>query len=192
MTRREREALVRRISALERRRVPAREPLAADGSVVWARLVRVMGRGDPEAVGHALEDLPAWNELRSTMDPEHVANVLHTFASIDCNDWGSEQTGRWNLARTVYFALAREWGGPLALPAVVAEIYLRDPETRPIHNCETCGYRIPTYVGPGYEEREAYFVRCQLCDGRIRWRWIRLRTSPVDARGYATAGPLQD
>src|SRR5689334_21787163 len=60
------------------------------------------------------------------MAPEHVAVVLQTFAT---EDWVSGRTGPCTLARVVSHALARKWGGPLALPADVAEVYLRIDRT---------------------------------------------------------------
>src|SRR5579864_2891037 len=82
------------------------------------------------------------------MIPTHIALVLRTFPT---EDWVSGRTGPCTLARIVAHALAREWGGPLALPAEVAEVYLREPETLPLHTCTNCGYRTPTFVGRGYE-----------------------------------------
>ena len=140
-----------------------------------------MYSGDPGAVCRSIEDLPTWQALIPTMDPAHVAIVLDVFAS---EDWVREQTGRCNLARTVYHLLAGDQAGPLALPKLVAEVCLNDPDTLPIHKCEACGYRIPTYIGPRAEQREVYFTECPLCGGRIRWELIRMYDSPIGPDGY--------
>ena len=104
-------------------------------------------------------------------------------------DWVRERTGRCILALTVYHALSRVWDGPLALPRAVAQVYLDDPDTLPIHRCEACGYRIPTYAGPGSEQREVYFTECPLCGGRIRWELMRMSASPVGPDGYPLRNP---
>jgi hypothetical protein len=174
-----RSRLIQRLDKLEAR-LRLKTPRSL-GPVVWERLLRVMGSGDPGAARHALEDLPTWRPLIPTMDAEHVAIVLDVFAS---EDWVRSRTGRCNLALTVYHALSRVWDGPLALPKAVADVYLSDPETLPIHRCEKCGYRIPTYAGPGSEQREAYFTKCPLCGGRIRWELMRLSDSPIGPDGY--------
>ena len=61
-------------------------------------------------------------------------------------------------------------GLPLALPPVVAQVYLDDPGVVAIHDCENCGYEVPM----GYGEPHAspakplriYFDRCPLCGGK--------------------------
>jgi hypothetical protein len=153
-----------------------------DTRIVWERLLRVMGRGDHGAVRQALEDLPTWKKLIPTMDPAHVDIVIDTWAS---GDWiRTPGTGRGNLALHMYHALSGVWHGPLALPKAVAEIYLHDPSALPIHECERCDYLIPTYRGPGSEQREVYFVECPVCGGRIRWKLFWLHDSPVGPDGY--------
>src|ERR1700730_766954 len=81
--------LGRRLDKLEARLRP-KTPRSLS-PVVWERLLRVMGSGDPGAVRHALEDLPTWQALIPTMNAEHVAIVLDVFAS---EDWVRERTGR--------------------------------------------------------------------------------------------------
>jgi hypothetical protein len=120
------------------------------------------------------------------MDVEHVAIVLDVFAS---EDWLRERTGGCNLARAAYDLLERHRDGPLALPKVVAEVCLNDPDTLPIHKCEAGGYRIPTYIGPGSEQREVHFTKCPLCGGRIRWELMRLSDSPIGPDGYPLPTP---
>jgi len=181
-----RDSFFRRLDAVERRLGASRDPREVDTRVVWERLLPVMGMGDSDAVRHALEDLPAWKVLIPTMDPEHVTIVLDTFAN---DDWVCTGTGRSNLALTVYHALSRVWDGPLALPKAVAAVYLSDPDTLPIHGCEACHYRIPTYIGSGAEQREVSFVECPLCGGRIRWELMRLSDSPVGPDGYPLHSP---
>jgi hypothetical protein len=174
-----RNRLLRRLKKVEERFLPRQQRLST--SVVWERLLTVMGRGDPEPVRRALQDLPTWDLLIPTMHPEHLAIVLDTFAN---DDWVRTQTGRSSLALAVYHALGGVWSGPVAIPKAVGEVYLNDAEALPIHSCEACGYRIPTYIGPGAEQREVSFVECPLCGGRIRWELMRLSDSPVGPDGY--------
>jgi hypothetical protein len=59
----------------------------------------------------------------------------------------------------------------------------------PIHKCEACRYRIPTYIGPGSGQREVYFTKCPLCGGRIGWELMRLSDSPIGPDGYPLPTP---
>lgn len=170
--------LIARLSKMETRLLP--KPPVVDGRYVWARLAPLMKCGDSDAVRRALDTVPTWGELAPTMAPEHVAVVLRTFVT---EDWVRGRTGPCTLARVVSHALAREWGGPLALPAEVAEVYLREPETLPLHTCTSCGYRTPTFVGHGYDKHPAYFSRCPLCAGRVRWCLLATSESPVGPDG---------
>lgn len=61
---------------------------------------------------------------------------------------------------------------PLAdeLPAALVEVYLRDDDAEPLHDCERCGLAVPVRAGRrcGHEaavERE-YFPACPKCGGR--------------------------
>jgi hypothetical protein len=178
--------LEKRLARVEARLSARTKPPEVNAAAVWERLLSVMGRGDPGAVRRALEGLPTWQALIPTMDPQHVAIVLDVFAG---EDWVRERTGRSNLALTVYHVLSRVWDGPLALPKAVADVYLNDPDTLPIHKCEACGYRIPTHIGSGAEQREVYFAECPLCGGRIHWELMLAHDSPVGPDGYPLRAP---
>jgi hypothetical protein len=59
---------------------------------------------------------------------------------------------------------------PDALPAELVEVYLRDDEAEPLHDCERCGLPVPVHAGRrcGHEasvDRE-YFPTCPRCGGR--------------------------
>lgn len=59
---------------------------------------------------------------------------------------------------------------PDALPPELVEVYLRDDEAEPLHDCERCGLPVPVHAGRrcGHEasvDRE-YFPKCPRCGGR--------------------------
>ncbi|QEG27865.1 hypothetical protein GobsT_26290 [Gemmata obscuriglobus] len=59
---------------------------------------------------------------------------------------------------------------PDALPTELVEVYLRDDEAEPLHDCERCGLPVPVRAGRrcGHEasvDRE-YFPTCPRCGGR--------------------------
>jgi hypothetical protein len=59
---------------------------------------------------------------------------------------------------------------PDALPTELVEVYLRDDEAEPLHDCERCGLPVPVHAGRrcGHEasvDRE-YFPACPHCGGR--------------------------
>lgn len=59
---------------------------------------------------------------------------------------------------------------PDCLPDKLVEVYLRDDEAEPLHDCERCGLAVPVRVARrcGHEaaaERE-YFPTCPRCGGR--------------------------
>lgn len=59
---------------------------------------------------------------------------------------------------------------PASLPAELVEVYLRDDEAEPLHDCERCGLPVPVHAGrrSGHEasvDRE-YFPHCPQCGGR--------------------------
>jgi len=59
---------------------------------------------------------------------------------------------------------------PCELPQELVEVYLRDHEAEPLHDCEDCGLPVPVRCGRrlGREpvaERE-YFPACPSCGGR--------------------------
>ncbi len=59
---------------------------------------------------------------------------------------------------------------PSRVPSEVVEVYLKDDDAEPLHDCEKCGLAVPVRVARrhGHEaaiERE-YFPTCPCCGGR--------------------------
>ncbi len=58
---------------------------------------------------------------------------------------------------------------PDSLPAVLVEVYLRDADAEPLHDCGGCGLPVPVRVGhrTGHEPtcERVYFARCPHCGG---------------------------
>jgi hypothetical protein len=54
---------------------------------------------------------------------------------------------------------------PYALPANVAEVYLKDPQAYPEHECEKCCYRVPVTKDSATGTVKRYFPQCPLCGG---------------------------
>jgi hypothetical protein len=71
---------------------------------------------------------------------------------------------------------------PAALPAELVEVYLRDAEAEPLHDCEACGLPVPVRAAwrAGHEPAadRVYFPACPQCGGR---------TGPHAYWGRATA-----
>src|SRR5215207_2123654 len=59
---------------------------------------------------------------------------------------------------------------PKALPVELVEVYLRDDEAEPLHDCESCGLPVPVHAGRrcGHEASvdHEYFPNCPHCGGR--------------------------
>jgi hypothetical protein len=59
---------------------------------------------------------------------------------------------------------------PDALPAELVEVYLKDTEAEPLHDCESCGLPVPVRAGwrAGHEPSadRVYFPACPHCGGR--------------------------
>ncbi len=59
---------------------------------------------------------------------------------------------------------------PPALPAALVEVYLRDDDAEPLHDCEACGLPVPVKAGRrcGHEPtpERVYFPSCPHCGGR--------------------------
>ena len=59
---------------------------------------------------------------------------------------------------------------PPALPQELVEVYLRDDEAEPLHDCERCGLVVPVRAGwrSGHEPScdRVYFPACPHCGGR--------------------------
>ena len=72
---------------------------------------------------------------------------------------------------------------PTELPAELVEVYLRDAEAEPLHDCEACGLPVPVKVGwrAGHEPTadRVYFPACPHCGGRTGYHafWGRPRPS---------------
>jgi hypothetical protein len=75
---------------------------------------------------------------------------------------------------------------PPALPAELAEVYLRDAEAEPLHDCEACGLPVPVRAGwrAGHEPSadRVYFPVCPHCGGRTGPHafWARAATAATN------------
>ena len=106
----------------------------------------------------------AWDELFSTMSDQHVEIVISGVNKL-ADDLKVPQKGIYdnltNIAvQSVWFHCFnklnnREWRHPLALPPIVAQVYLDDPDSFDSSECDKCGYRFPG----------SYFKSCPLCGG---------------------------
>lgn len=75
---------------------------------------------------------------------------------------------------------------PAALPPELVEVYLRDAEAEPLHDCEVCGLPVPVRTGwrAGHEPSadRVYFPICPHCGGRTGPHafWARAATAAVN------------
>jgi len=112
----------------------------------------------------------AWAVMESTMSPEHVALIAEAREQWvgPALELRTTPAGRL-LSRcfdAISYAQSRHWPHntippevALAMPPVVAEVYLQHDDSLPLHDCEACGYRVP----------HRYFDRCPLCGGKTGW-----------------------
>jgi hypothetical protein len=75
---------------------------------------------------------------------------------------------------------------PEQLPVELIEVYLRDAEAYPLHDCEDCGVSVPVRPSRLYgmegEPEQVYFPTCPCCGGRTGWYayWSRIAESAPD------------
>ena len=120
-----------------------------------------------------------FNRLLSTMREDHRELLMNTLRELHEHDEenrarirrGEPSIGPWSnwdslggrllwAANSLFLDYFYGEGRvPVALPPEVCEVYLRDEEAGPYHDCEDCGYPVP--VAPG----KAYFPVCPLCGG---------------------------
>ena len=122
----------------------------------------------------------AWAIMCATMSEEHARMVVEAYAAglqdVRHPDWSSP--AGFLLRRCLdalhsrpywpYTQIAPEVA--LAMPPVVAEVYLTDRDALPLHECAGCGYRLP----------HQYFSECPLCGGRVGWHayWNQHKDDP--------------
>ena len=104
----------------------------------------------------------AWDELFSTMSDQHVEIVIPGVNKL-AEDLKVPQKGIYDNLTNIAVQLVwfhcfnklnnREWGHPLALPPIVAQVYLDDPDSFDSSECDKCGYRFPG----------SHFKTCPLC-----------------------------
>jgi len=139
---------------------------------------------DEERERRAAEDSArneaAWAIMSSTMSEEHIRMVVDAHAAgmeyVQHPDWGSPasilllrcQAALHNRPYWPYTQIPPEVA--LAMPPVVAEVYLAHRDALPLHSCEECGYRVP----------HQYFTECPLCGGRVGWNayWHKHKDDP--------------
>jgi hypothetical protein len=142
----------------------------ATGKVDWGGVTNMLGPSTTQA-------RQLWRTGRSSRSPWRSCRTRRSCAGAACRDgealkggprWPEETPGQRN--------------SPPSAPVTLCGSLFR--AGGPIHCCEACQYRIPTHIGSGAEHREAYFVECPLCGGRIHWELMRLSNSPVGPDGY--------
>jgi len=74
-------------------------------------------------------------------------------------------------------------GLPDVLPSELVEVYIRDDEAEPLHDCERCGLPVPVHAGRrcGHEASVdcEYFPACPHCGGRTgRYAFWSARQAP--------------
>jgi hypothetical protein len=133
---------------------------------------------------HDSELQAAWTIMSQTMSEEHARMVVDAYGAglqdVRHPDWGSPAG---SLLRRCLDALNRRPYGPytqiepevaLAMPPVMADVYLAHRDALPLHQCEECGYRVP----------HKYFTECPLCGGRVGWNayWHQHKDDPRTER----------
>jgi hypothetical protein len=96
----------------------------------------------------------------------------------------------------------REWVSAIAwrgavCPAFISlelvDVYLKDPEALPLHDCEDCGLPIPVrpsrQQGFEGEPEHVYFERCPACGGRTGWYRYWARRAEHDVIAEAIVKP---
>jgi len=139
----------------------------------------------------------ALRKLLGTMDPRHACIVVADLARLRdpttaCGSRFSELT----VAAIQYVERHIQEGLPLALPPVVAQVYLDDPCLVAIHDCENCGYEVPI----GYAEPHTnppkpvriYFDRCPLCGGKTGYYAFYQRNSRLKKASGPAALEVSD
>jgi hypothetical protein len=88
------------------------------------------------------------------------------------------------------------WRGALCPEVVCVElidVYLKDPEALPLHDCEDCGLPIPIRPNRQHgfeaEPEQVYFEHCPACGGRTGWYRYWARRAEHDAITAAIVKP---
>ena len=137
-----------------------------------------------------LASTSALGKLLATMDQKHARIVVDDLARLrDPTTACGARFGDLTMAAIQYAEGHIQEGLPLALPPVVAQVYLDEPGLVAIHDCEDCGYEVPI----GYAEPHPnppkpvsrYFDRCPLCGGKTGYYAFYRRNT----RRQETSGP---
>ena len=133
--------------------------------------------------------LQAERKWRAARERFLAAVVAELRAAVDgrLDDLGARGTG----LRTWLAAIAwRDGVMPIELPRSLVQLYLDDPEARPLHECEGCGLLIPIRParrrGAAIVPMGACFSHCPKCGGKTGWYLFRSKTA-AENRGFATA-----
>ena len=132
----------------------------------------------------------ALRKLLATMDQKHARIVVNEVTSLhEPSIEGGTRFGDLTVAAIQYVEGHIQEGLPLALPPAVAQVYLNDPNSIAIHDCEDCGYEVPigcalSNTSPPKPVR-SYFERCPLCGGKTGYYAFYQR----NARLKKTSGP---
>jgi len=118
-----------------------------------------------------------WSEARQRF-LEAVAEDQRAAVALDLEAFGTRGVG----LRTWLAAIA--WRGgvlPDGLPRDLVQVYLDDPEARPLHECEACGLLIPIRParrrGSIVVPSSLHFSNCPACGGRTGWYVFRAKAS---------------
>jgi hypothetical protein len=124
------------------------------------------------------------------MDQKHARVVVNDLARLrDPTTACGARFGDLTVATIQYVEGHIQKGLPLALPPAVAQMYLDDPGSIAIHDCEDCGYEVPIgcalpHISPP-KPVTSYFDRCPLCGGKTGYYAFYQR----NARLKKTSGP---
>lgn len=112
----------------------------------------------------------AWEIMRGTMHDEHAALVFEAYQILQERGWEAvRQLPQCGLFERCYQSLmtaVHDYRHPpydqiaidvlLAMPSVVADLYLSKPGLMAFHDCEDCGFKVP----------HEFFKTCPLCGGK--------------------------
>ena len=138
---------------------------------------QVLVTGAPATYGEELarRRQAYWEIMRPTMSDEHAQLVVEAYAA-GCSGYASPgaNTPSGRLLNACLSAMM--WAESdsiipraiaLAMPPIVADVYLNHADAGTLHDCEDCGYRVP------YN----YFAACPLCGGGVGYSAFFLKHS---------------
>ena len=146
-----------------------------------SRLEQTIGADEPHT-----EMCDWWRQVRTTVAPyvaaEYREQVMAELGRQDCGvclraaNWRFPGRLASVLSTLILDACLDPTSRPIAFPSVVARIYAEDERCRPVHACQTCGYRVPVHEEYEYGRggtpvqwvqvsERSYFPQCPLCGG---------------------------